>query len=278
VGGDYFAALRIPVLQGRALNAHDDLRGAPYAVVMNESLARHLFAGEVRRAIGEQVRFYAWQDSAWTIVGVVGDVKTDALDEPARPTIYYSHLQGPANRMSIVARATGADPRALIPAMRRQINRLDPSVAVYAAGTMVERVARSQAVYSRRYLLLLLGTFAVAALLLAIIGVYGVIAYAVTQRTREIAIRIALGAESGEVLAMLLRGGLRLVGAGIAIGAVAALALSRTLASLLFGVSPADAWTYALTALALTIVAVLASYLPARRATRFDPAMTLRAE
>ena len=143
---------------------------------------------------------------------------------------------------------------------------------------MVERVARSQAVYSRRYLLLLLGTFAVAALLLAVIGVYGVIAYAVTQRTREIAIRLALGATGGEVVTMVLRGGLRLVGAGVVIGAVAALALSRTLASLLFGVSATDAWTYGLTALALVVVAVLASYLPARRATRFDPASTLRAE
>ena len=107
---------------------------------------------------------------------------------------------------------------------------------------------------------------------------YGVIAYAVTQRTREIAIRLALGATGGEVVTMVLRGGLRLVGAGVVIGAVAALALSRTLASLLFGVSAADAWTYGLTALALVVVAVLASYLPARRATRFDPALTLRAE
>jgi putative ABC transport system permease protein len=228
--------------------------------------------------VGERLRFYAWEDSAWTIVGVVGDVKTDALDAPAAATIYYSHLQGPANRMSIVALSASADPGALIPAMRRQAQAMDPKVAVYAASTMQERIARTPAVSSRRYLLVLLGSFAAAALLLAIIGVYGVIAYAVTQRTREIAIRIALGARSREVLALVLRSGLRLVGAGIVMGAVAALALSRTLSSLLFGVNPADVWTYGLASLLLVLVATVASYLPARRATRFDPAMALRSE
>jgi putative ABC transport system permease protein len=275
VAGDYFSALRIPLIEGRALSSHDDLK-APYAVVISESAARRLFGA--RSAVGERLRFYAWQDSAWTIVGVVGDVKTDALDAPAAATIYYSHLQGPANRMSIVARTAGADPSALIPAMRREVQAMDPKIAVYAASTMVERIERSQAVYSRRYLLVLLGSFAAAALLLAIIGVYGVIAYAVTQRTREIAIRIALGARSREVLTLVLRSGLRLVAAGIAVGAVAALALSRTLSSLLFGVHPADVWTYGLASLLLVLVAVAASYVPARRATRFDPAMALRSE
>jgi predicted permease len=275
VAGDYFRALRIPVVQGRSLGPRDDLTAA-YAVVINESLARHLFGA--RPAVGERLRFYAWEDSAWTIVGVVGDVKTGRLDAPAPPTVYYSHLQGPANRMSIVARARSADPAGLIPAIRHQVQLLDPALAVYSAGTMDDLVARSPAVSSRRYPLVLLGAFALAALLLAIIGVYGVIAYSVTQRSREIAIRIALGARRGGVVALVLSGGLRLVGAGIVIGTVAAAALSRALSSLLFGVSAGDAWTYGLVTCLLLVVALLASYLPARRASRFDPAVTLRSE
>lgn len=274
VAGEYFRTLHIPLIEGRVLEARDGLT-APYAVVINASLARRLFGSH--SAVGERLRFYAWEDSAWTIVGVVGDVKTDALDTPASPTIYYSHLQGPANRMSIVARSV-VDPTTLISAMRREVHALDPAIAVYSAGTMFQYISRSTAVSSRRYLLVLLGAFAIVALLLAVIGVYGVIAFAVAQRTREIAIRIALGARQSAVHALVLRRGLRLVGVGLAIGAIAALALTRLLSTLLFGVRSADPWTYGLVSLLLVLVAVVASAVPAWRAARFDPAIALRSE
>jgi putative ABC transport system permease protein len=276
VAGDYFTALRIPLKEGRTVGARDN-RTSPYAALINESLARRLFG--TRSAVGERLRFYHWEDSAWTIVGVVGDVKTNSLEETARPTIYYSHLQGPANRMSIVARAKpGIEPASLIPTMRRTIERLDPTVAVYNARTMEQYVGGTEAVSRRRHMLVVLGTFAIAALLLAMMGVYGVIAYAVTQRAREIAIRMALGATRVKVVRLVMRHALRVAALGIAAGAFAALGLSRTLASLLFGVSAADLWSYALACAAIVLVAVAASYLPARSATRFDPVTALRSD
>jgi putative ABC transport system permease protein len=269
-----FASTGLPRHPRRPLDARDDRTGA-YAIVVNASLARRLFG--TRGAVGGRLRFYGQQDSAWTIVGVVGDVKTGRLDEPAMPTIYYSHLQGPANRMTIVARA-GGDPAGLVAAIRREVRALDPNVAVFSSGTMVEQIARSPAMSSRRYPLVLLGAFALAALLLAISGVYGVIAYAVTQRTREIAVRIALGASASDVLALVMRAGLRVVGAGIVLGTLAALAVARTLSSLLYGVTAADRSTYGAVAALLIVVGAVASYLPARRAMRLDPATSLRSE
>ncbi len=275
VAGDYFGALHIPVLSGRPVGPQDDMH-APYAVAISQSLARRLFGD--RRAVGQRIRFYHWQDSAWTIVGVVGDVATDRLDEPGQPTIYYSHFQGPSNRMSIVARASRSDPQSLIVAMTREVRALDPALPVYSAETMSDRITRSPAVESRRFVLFMLGGFALAALLLAIVGLYGVIAYTVTQRGRELAIRIAFGAESRDVLALVLRGGLGRVAIGISVGSLVALGLTRTLASLLFGVRAVDFATYALVSGLLLVVAIVACYVPARRATRLDPADVLRSE
>lgn len=273
VAGEYFQTLRVPVFQGRTLNAHDS-RTAPYAAVISESLARRLFGA--RPAVGERIRFYGWEDRPWTIVGVVGDVKTNAMDEPAVPSVYYSHLQGPANRMSIVVR--GDNVAALIPLIRREARSADPDVAVYRTGTMAAYIARSPAVSSRQYLLTLLGAFALTALLLAIVGVYGVIAYVVTERGREISIRIALGARDEQVLALILRRGAGLAAAGVACGAACALTAMHLLSSLLFGVKADDPWTYVAVSLVLVAVALGASYLPARRAMRFDPATVLRSE
>ncbi len=275
VAGDYFSALRIPVLQGRAPNSHDDLK-APYAVAISRDLAARLFGK--RPSVGRRIRFYHWQDSAWTIVGVVGDVSTDRLDVPAMPTIYYSHLQGPANRMSLVVRASGDNAEAFLPAIRREVLALDPTQAVYGGDTMVQYVQDSAAIASRRFLLSLLSGFAGAALLLALIGVYGVIAYSVAQRTREVAIRVALGATAASIISLISRNGVRLLLAGLGIGTVAALALTRAMRSVLFGVQPADPWTYGLVALVLGVVVLMAGGIPARRATRVDPAITLRSE
>jgi len=273
VAGDYFKALRIPLIAGRTLNAGDHER-APYAFVISESLAKRLFGD--RPAVGERLRIYAWQDTTWTIVGVVGDVKTDALDAESSPTLYYYHLQGPANRMSVVARTAGSNPAPLIPAMRAAVAALDPGVPVYQAQTMTEYVERSGAVAARRYLLVLLGGFAGVALLLAVIGVYGVIAFSVAQRNRELAIRMALGATAQNVVVLVSRGGFRILLWGAAIGVVAALAITRVMGSLLFGVGAADPRSYGLVLVTLSAVMIVACYLPARRATRVDPARTLR--
>jgi len=275
VAGDYFKALRIPLIAGRTLNAGDHER-APYAFVISESLAKRLFGD--RPAVGERLRIYAWQDTTWTIVGVVGDVKTDALDAESSPTLYYYHLQGPANRMSVVARTAGSNPAPLIPAMRAAVAALDPGVPVYQAQTMTEYVERSGAVAARRYLLVLLGGFAGVALLLAVIGVYGVIAFSVAQRNRELAIRMALGATAQSVVALVSRGGFRILLWGAAIGVVAALAITRVMGSLLFGVGAADPRSYGLVLVVLSGVMLLACYVPARRASRVDPARTLRSE
>ena len=275
VAGEYFSALRIPLLAGRVLEPQDD-RTAPYAVVLSRDLSRRLFGDQP--AVGRRIRFYGWQDSAWAIVGVVGDVKTDRLDAPAAPTVYYSHLQGPANRMSVVARSESADPTPLIPALRREVHKLDPAIAVYFTQTMGQYIESSEAVTSRRYILLLLGAFAAAALLLALIGVYGVIAYSVAQRTREVAIRVALGANRGHIVSLISRNGIRLLLTGLGFGSVAAFGLTRAMRSLLFGVGAADLWTYGVVALLLGAVVMIASAIPAWRATKVDPAITLRTE
>jgi len=274
VAGDYFRTLRIPILHGRPLTARDDTTSA-YAMVINESLARRLF-GSGADALGRRFRIYGWQDSAWTIVGVAGDVKTDRLDKPAPPTIYYSHLQGPANRMTVLARIAGD--RQAIGTLRRTIGEVDPRAAVYGAGTMGDLVERSPAVSSRRSVMVLFTTFAVTALGLALVGIYGVLTHGVAQRSREIAIRGALGATHADVIALVLRDAARLAALGVALGATAALAITRSLSALLYGVTSTDAVTYGLVALGLAVVCVTVSWLPARRAAHVDPALALRAD
>jgi predicted permease len=273
VAGEYFRTLRIPIVAGRPLTARDDTVSA-YALVINQSLARKLFGSQ--SALGRRLRIYGWQDSAWTIVGVARDVRIARLDQPAPPTIYYSHLQGPANRMTVLARVP-ADVQAL-ETLRRTINAVDPNAAIYGAVTMSELVARSPAVSSRRSLLVVFGAFAATALVLALVGVYGVLAYAVTQRSRELAIRTALGATVSDVVALVARDAVRLAVAGLALGTVAALVVTRALAALLFGITPGDVTTYAIVALLVGVVCAMASWVPARRACRVDPALTLRAE
>ena len=276
VAGDYFTAMGIPLRAGRAFTADDDSSARP-VVMVSEALARRMFAEGA--AVGGRVRFYAFPDDAWTIIGVVGDVKTASLDAPPPPTIYYTHLQGAANRMSIVAKArAGSDPSVLVGAIRDAAHAVDPTMAVYQTGTMDEQIQSSSAVGSRRYPLVLIAAFAIAALVLAVIGVYGVIAYSVAQRARELALRVALGARGTDVVRLVVRRGVALAAIGVAVGIPVALLLTRAMRSLLYGVSASDAATYVSVAALLTVVAVLASYLPARRATRVDPALALRSE
>ncbi|HJR62685.1 MAG TPA: ABC transporter permease, partial [Gemmatimonadaceae bacterium] len=273
VAGDYFAALRVPLIEGRVLSSRDDER-SPYAVMIDQSLARRLFPGG--RALGGRLRFYAFPDSTWEIVGVVGDVRTVSLDVPA-PTIYYSHLQAAENRMSLAVRTTD-HPAALAGAVRRVVTALDPSLPVYAISTMEQQITSTPAVAARRYPLVLIGAFAAAALVLAVVGIYGVIAYDVAQRTRELGIRIALGATSADIIRLVLRHGALLALTGIALGTVIALALSRSIVSVLYGVRTTDPITYAAVAIVLAAVAIAATLIPAHRATRVDPANVMRAE
>jgi putative ABC transport system permease protein len=274
VAGDYFRAMAIRLVAGRAFTNHDRA-DTPPVLVVSAGLARRLF-GDATRAIGQRVRFYAFPESAWTIVGVVGDVKTGRLDADAPPTIYYTHLQGAENRMSIVARTAG-DPATLAGVVRREVRALDPTVPVYNVHTMEQQVARSPAVFARRLPLRLVGAFAVAALALAVVGIYGLVAYTVAQRTQELGIRIALGAQRRNILALVVREGALLAAVGVSIGLVVALWATRMLGSLLYGVGAADPLTYATVAALLGGIALAASYVPARRAARVDPMVALRA-
>jgi putative ABC transport system permease protein len=274
VAGDYFRTLNISLVAGRVLSSRDDTTAMP-AMMINESLARRLFGD--RSALGGKLRFYAFPESAWTIIGVVGDVKTGSLDAPVPPTIYYSHLQGAANRMNIMARTSG-DPDALALAMARITRAMDAGVPIYSVATMDQQISGSSAVLARRYPLLLIGVFAVAALVLSIVGVYGVIAYSVAQRTRELALRIALGATTANVTSLVMKRGVALAATGLLLGIPAALVLTRFMSSMLYGVSSADPLTYGAAALGITAIALAGCYLPARRAADVDPATALRSE
>ncbi|HJU73657.1 MAG TPA: FtsX-like permease family protein, partial [Gemmatimonadaceae bacterium] len=272
VAGDYFRALGIQLVDGRTFDSRDDSAAAP-VLMISQSIARRFF-GE-RSAVGAKLHVYAWGDMHWTVIGVVGDVKTSRLDEPAPPTIYYTHLQGPENRMSLVIR-TQSDLTTLASEMRSVVRAMDPTLPVYAVRSMEREVSESPAVYARRYPLVLLGAFATAALILAIVGIAGVISYSVSQRSREIGIRVALGAAQRSILSMIMREGGVLALAGVVIGVVAALISTRLLGSVLYGVGAADPLTYGAIAALIVTVSLAASYLPARRATRVDPMTVLR--
>jgi ABC-type antimicrobial peptide transport system permease subunit len=260
---------------GRAFRAQDDST-APGVIIVSEGLARRIF-GTPGAALGRRLRFYAFPDSAYEVVGVAGDVMTARLDAQAPITIYYPHLQSAENRMTVAIRVTG-DPVALMRAATDVARALDPQLPIYQLRTMEQAVQDSPAVFARRYPLLLLAAFAAIALLLALVGVYGVVAYSVAQRLRELAIRIALGATSRSILVMVLRQGAVLAALGIAGGVLLSLVLGRFLAAVLFDVRAMDVLTHAGVAAMLAAAAMLATLLPARRAVATDPTITLRAE
>jgi len=210
-----------------------------------------------------------------TIVGLVGNIKSDGFDQPDQPHLYFPIFQNPAYAMAIYLR-TDVAPTALTQSVRDQVRALDRDLPVFGERTMSQVAAES--VSRRRFAMQLVGLFGILALLLAAVGIYGVIAYSVTQRTREIGIRVALGASRSEILRWVLKQGMVLTMVGVVIGLVGALALTRLLRSLLFGVGPTDIVTYAVLATVLTIVALIACYVPARRATKVDPLIALRYE
>ena len=251
-----------------------DTAGAPNVVVVNEAFAEKFFPGE--DAVGQRLLSASEGHRDGVIVGVVGDVRQFALDEPPVPHFYVSQFQQPDDSMYFVVRTSVADPRQLVPAVRRAVAELNPEQIIWQTRTMEELLSKSVA--ARRFSVVLLVTFAALALVLAALGVFGVMTYVVSQRTHEIGIRLALGADRRDVLRLVLGRGLKLALIGVGAGLLAALALTRVVAELLYGVSATDPSVFALVGLLLAAVAVAACYVPARRAMRVDPMAALRYE
>jgi putative ABC transport system permease protein len=274
---DYFRTMGIPVLRGRGLTTADDAQ-SPQVVVISQSAARRHFASE--DPLGRFI-VLGWGSGPGTaraggeVVGIVGDVKERGLAEEAAPEIYLPYAQRPVQSMDVVLRSS-VSPRSLLPGAEAVVRGLDPEIPVARPATLDEVLARS--ISEPRFYMVLLGTFAGMAVLLAALGIFGVMSYAVVQRSREIGIRVALGAHPRDVLRMVLGHAFALSVIGVAAGLAGALALSRAIGSLLFELSPTDPATLAAVALLLTAVALLASWLPARRAARVDPLIALRSE
>jgi predicted permease len=270
----HFHALEIPLLSGRNLTDADDDKGQPVAVV-DEAFAHQYWPGDT--PIGKRVRPGSFlSTSPWlNIIGIVGNVKSESLETQVAPHIYLSDFQSPSYSSVVYAR-TAADPGKIGDAIRREVQSVDPDVPVFAVRSMEEVVARSMA--ERRFALEILGFFAFIALLLACIGIYGVMAYTFSQRTHEIGIRIALGAQRQHILRLALGEGMLLVAFGLAAGLFGALLLTQFLRSMLFAVKPTDPVTFIAIAALLAAVALLACYIPAHRATRVDPLVALREE
>jgi len=275
---NYFRTLRIPLVAGRDFAELDNPKSTP-VVIVNQTLARRFFPHQ--NPIGRHVRpgigngYMPGEPPMREIVGVIADVKQSGLDAEAAPEVYAPLAQSPFDPMFVVAR-TGTDPGSLVETARREVASLDKNAPMYHVETLDEYFAQSAA--GTRFVTLLLAGFAGLALLLACLGIYGVISYVVIQRTHEIGIRMAVGAQKGDVLRMVIGQGLRPALVGVGIGIAAALKLTRVLASMLFGVTPSDPLTFLAVALILTGVALLACYIPARRATTVDPVVALRYE
>jgi putative ABC transport system permease protein len=265
----------VPIVRGRGFTAADR-DSSVHIGVINEVLARQEFAGI--DPIGKRIRFGgADSKDPWiTIIGVAKEFRHYRLPKPMGPAIYFPQLAAPSASQTLVVRTALPDPMALAPAVREVLRELDPDVPAFQVQTLEQAVSRS--LWRQRLQGEVLGTFAALALLLAAVGIYGVISYAVAQRTRELGVRMALGATRGQLLGLVLGQGLRLAVAGVAIGIVAALALSRVVASLLYGVSATDLATFAGVPVALALIAMLATLVPARRATRVDPVVAMRTE
>jgi predicted permease len=283
VSPGYLVAMRIPLRRGRGFT-DQDREGAPPVMIVNERLAREAFPGQ--DPIGKRIACCdAGPDGlpSWkTVVGVVADVRAQDMSRPADPEFYLPLGQAPhaawdwiQRSMTVAARRAG-DPMRLVPGLREAVRAVDPAVPLYQIGTMDDRITRSLA--QAHFSTALLTAFGAVALLLAAIGVFGVISYGVSQRTQEIGVRVALGADRGDVVRLIVRHGAALAGAGLLIGLAGALAATRLLATLLYQVSPTDPPTFLLGATVLGVCALAAAALPAARAARLDPAVALRAE
>jgi putative ABC transport system permease protein len=271
----YFRAMRIPLLRGR-LFTEQDVLNAPKVAVVDEPFVKQFFANE--DPLGKQLKdgFDQAPPEGFTIVGVVGGTKNNHLTEPPVPRIYYCGSQAPFRSISVVLRTASGDPLRLISTVRQTVAAMDHDLPIYRPATMEYRLSDSLA--RTRFSTTLLAVFAGLALILAAIGIYGVISFIVGQRSHEIGIRMALGARRSDAVMLVLRQGATPVLAGLGAGLIASLAATRALSSLLYGVSATDPFTYIAVSLFLASIAFIAGYIPARKATAVDPMIALRYE
>ena len=277
VSPDYFHTMEIPVLKGRPFEARDD-RKSQSVIIINETLARRYFPGE--EPIGRRMTLNDEdpKEEDWaTIVGIVKDTKSRARDLTASPIaeMYMPFAQQPESSPALMIRTTN-NPESIAAAVRHEVQTIDKTQLVHSVRTLDS--VMSEAVAAPRFRTSLLGVFAVIAVILALVGIYGVMSYAVTQRTREIGIRMALGARAVDVLKLIVRNGMGPVLLGVALGLAGAIGLTRLAVSLLFGVTPTDAVTLATVTVGLVLVALISCCIPARRATKIDPLVALRYE
>jgi predicted permease len=276
VSPDYFQAMNIPIMQGRAFTEQDDFN-APARVMINQALAQRDFPGE--NAVGKRITLrntMVNNEPIWfEIIGVTANVRSMELREEAPPEFYFTTKQSPFEQMAVVIRST-VEPESLAPSLRQAVADVNRSVPVSDIKTMEHIV--SESVTQPRFNVFLLGLFSGIALLLSAAGIYGVTAYTVTQRTQELGIRLALGAQVRDILKMILGQGMIVIGIGLVIGLAAAFALTRLMRSLLFGIGENDPVTFGAITLVLLLVALVACYIPARRAAKVDPLIALRYE
>jgi predicted permease len=270
----YFETMRIPLIRGRFFTEHDTHESAPVTII-DENMARSYWPDE--NPIGKRFKQGGPNSkSPWmTVVGVVGVVKHYALDTDSRVAYYTPHLQRFDNTMCVVVRVT-TGPLSIAAAVTREVWAIDPNAPIYDVKTMEQWLSESLA--RRRFAMISLGLFALVAMILAAVGIYGLMSYSVAHRTREIGIRMALGAQTRSVLKLIIGQGMLLASAGVGVGLIIAFAVTRFMASLLFGVNATDLLTFAAIALALAGVAALACWIPARRATKVDPMIAMRCE
>jgi putative ABC transport system permease protein len=271
VSADYFKTTHVQILKGRTFTRDEDENGKP-VVLIDENLARRFWPNE--EAVGKHIKY---DSPAWhEVIGIVKEVKLFGSEAKPLIKIYTPMGRAAVQNPTLLVRTSGGDPQPLIAALTRDIHELDKDVPVTEVTTLEQLL--KQEVSPKRFNAGLLSLFAALALALAAIGVYGVTAYTVAQRTHEVGIRMAIGAQKSDVLKLFLRDGLKLVLIGLAIGLAGAMALTRLIQSLLFGVSRTDVVTFALAGFGLFVVALLACYIPARRATKVDPLIALRYE
>jgi putative ABC transport system permease protein len=269
----YFKTMGIPLLRGRSFTDAEDAEVRP-VILVSDSFARKHFPGE--DPLGKRIKVFMADDPAWTeIIGVVGDVRYDNLTAEAESFVYYPHPGLTYPFMTLVIRTAG-DPAEMAPVIRREIAAIDADQPVSDVRTMTQVMADT--VSRARFNTLLLGIFAGLATLLAAVGIFGVMNYSVQLRTREIGLRMALGAQPGRMLMLVLRQGLVLTLIGIGVGLAGALALARVMSGLLYGVTASDPATFAVIVVVLAVVSLVACYIPARRATRVDPLIALKYE